>query len=93
MSQLQSYSQAREQTLECCECSPRSRKNWAIIGVLFALLYAFDGLFIWGLMAAIQDDPETTLICYIVIFFISVVVITGMVLYGHYSGALDKIQA
>lgn len=92
MSELQSYSQAREQSMECCEWSARSRKNWLIIGCLFALLYAFDGLFIWGLMAAVQKDPEATLTAYIVIFFISVGIIVAMVLYGHYSGALEKIQ-
>ena len=88
----QSYSEARAQVLTCCEWSPASRKNWAIIGVLFIILYTCDVLFFWGLLEAAIDDVESTSIAYVVILFTSILIIIGMVIYGHFSGALEKIQ-
>ena len=87
----QSYSEARKETLTCCEWNAKSRKNWAIIGTLFTILYICDVLFFWGLLEAAIDDVETTSICYVVILFVSIGIIIGMVTYGHFSGALEKI--
>ena len=88
----QSYSEARANVLTCCEWSDACRKNWAIIGGLFLCLYIFDVLFFYALLEAALDDVETTSICYVVILFVSILVIIGMVVYGHYSGALAKIS-
>jgi hypothetical protein len=72
-------------------CNEECRINWTKIFACFFVLYVFYIFLWWALLEAVLDDSIMTLIMFFVVWIISVCVIVGMILYGHFTDALGKI--